>query len=454
MKQKSLTAATLVASIMACGTAATNVQGQTSDPALNALVKKGILTEKEAKDALAAAEADFKKKPSPEVQVSWKDGLNFTSAGGLFKGKIGGRLHFDIAGFDEDSDLRSSPIGDINVDNPDQAYFRRARLSIEGEVGTALPLMFKAEYDFAPAEAEFKDVFVGIDKIPFVGRIQAGHFKEPMGLEMLTSSRFLTFVERAAPSEAFAPERNIGVMASDAKLDQRLTYAAGLFTDTAEAGKLSTVNSNYRFTGRVSGLPWYDEATKGGSLLHLGVSASYIDPGGTNIVIRSRPEARTVNRFVNSGSTGLLGADYSYLAGVEAAVVLGPFSVQAEYFRQWVEQPADNPAFDGFYIFGSWFITGEHRNYRKANGTFDRVIPHKNFTDGGIGAWELALRYSHTELNDDTFIFGRLNNITAGVNWYLNPNAKLQFNYVHARVDRGATDGTLNVFQGAAAVDF
>jgi len=204
----------------------------------------------------------------------------------------------------------------------------------------------------------------------------------------------------------------------------------------------------------VTGLPWYDEATKGGSLLHLGVSASYIDPGGTNIVIRSRPEARTANRFVNSGGSGLLGADYSYIAGVEGAVVLGPFSVQAEYFRQWVEQPADNPAFDGFYIFGSWFITGEHRNYRKASGTFDRVIPHKNFTDGGIGAWGLALRYSHTELNDDAFTFGRLNNITAGVNWYLNPNAKLQFNYVRANVDRGNTDGILNVFQGAAVVDF
>jgi hypothetical protein len=44
---------------------------QTPDPALNALVKKGILTEKEAKDAPAAAEADFKKKPGPDVQVSW-----------------------------------------------------------------------------------------------------------------------------------------------------------------------------------------------------------------------------------------------------------------------------------------------------------------------------------------------------------------------------------------------
>src|SRR5262245_9630532 len=110
MNQKAITTASIVAGIMACGAAATSVQAQTSDPALNALVKKGILTEKEAKDALAAAEADFKKKPGPAVEASWKDGLTFTSAGGLFKGKIGGQVHFDIAAFDEDADLRNSPI--------------------------------------------------------------------------------------------------------------------------------------------------------------------------------------------------------------------------------------------------------------------------------------------------------------------------------------------------------
>ena len=74
MNQKAITTATIVAGIMACGAAATNVHAQTSDPALNALVKKGILTEKEAKDALAAAEADFKKKPGPTIEASWKDG--------------------------------------------------------------------------------------------------------------------------------------------------------------------------------------------------------------------------------------------------------------------------------------------------------------------------------------------------------------------------------------------
>jgi len=460
MNQKTITTATIVAGIMACGTAATNVQAQTSDPALNALVKKGILTEKEAKDALAAAEADFKKKPGPTIETSWKDGLTFTSAGGLFKGKIGGQIHFDVVSFDQDQDLRNSPIAGLSFDNPASAFFRRARLAIEGEVGTKLPMFFKVQFDFAPAETEFKDVYFGVDKIPFVGRIQAGHFKEPMGLEMLTSSRFLTFVERSAPSEAFAPERNIGIMASDAKMDQHLTYAAGLFTDTGDSGKVTSINSNYRATARVSGLPWYDEDSKGARLIHVGISGSYVDPGATNdlVQIRSRPESRTRDRFVDTGGA-LAGSDHAAIAGAEAAVVFGPFSVQAEYFREWVSGATvggspTSPTFDGFYVFGSWFITGEHRNYKRSTGTFDRVIPNHSFTEGGLGAWELAVRYSHTELNDEGVLGGRLNDITAGVNWYLNPNAKLQFHYINAKVDRGATDGTLQVFQSALAFDF
>jgi len=452
MKQKSITAATIAASVVAYGSATTHVHAQTPDPALNALVKKGILTEKEAKDALAAAEADFKKKPGPDVQVSWKDGLNFTSAGGLFKGKLGGRLQLDIASFKESDDVEAR-FGDI----PAGVEFRRARLSLEGEIGTALPVFFKTEYDFATTEAEFKDVFIGIDKIPFVGKLQAGHFKEPLGLEILTSSRFLTFLERATPMEAFLPERNIGVMASGAQLDEHLTYAAGAFTDTGTSGKIvSPLDGNYRGSARVTFLPWYDAATKGGSLLHVGVSGSYIDPGDAGVRFRSRPESHLAPRFVDTGTNNALFAnsDHQILAAAEAAVVLGPFSAQAEYVRTWVSSPGLSGEFDGFYIFGSWFITGEHRNYRRANGTFDRVIPHHNFTDGGLGAWELALRYSYLNLNDEGINGGRLNDITAGVNWYLNPNSKLQFNYVNAMVDRGVTDGVAHIFQGRWAVDF
>src|SRR4026208_351956 len=157
MKTQNITTATLAASIIAGAAAANDALGQTSDPALNALVKKGILTEKEAKDALAEAQAQAKSKPSADVRVTWKDGLAYQSADGLFKGKLGGRLHLDVAGFHNDDDI-DALFGDI----PAATEFRRARLSLEGEIGLAHPIFFKSEFEFATADAQLPDGFPGL----------------------------------------------------------------------------------------------------------------------------------------------------------------------------------------------------------------------------------------------------------------------------------------------------
>ena len=66
---------------------------------------------------------------------------------------------------------------------------------------------------------------------------------------------------------------------------------------------------------------------------------------------------------------------------------------------------------------------------------------------GGFGAWELALRYSETDLD---FLAGseglatpaggvrggQQRIWTVGVNWYLNPNVRLTFNDLNIDVDR------------------
>lgn len=158
-------------------------------------------------------------------------------------------------------------------------------------------------------------------------------------------------------------------------------------------------------------------------------------------------------RFVDTG-TQITGVEHSWLTGAEAAAVFGPFSVQAEYFQALVTADVGSPGYNGFYVYGTWFITGEHRMFKRSTAVFDRTIPHRNVTDGGWGAWELAVRYSYVNLNDEDLDGGRLNDITVGVNWYLHPNAKIQFNYVNAMVDRNALDGTAHIFEGRFALDF
>src|SRR5262249_47255157 len=63
--------------------------------------------------------------------------------------------------------------------------------------------------------------------------------------------------------------------------------------------------------------------------------------------------------------------------------------------------------------------------------TWDEDRRHLNW---GWGAWELAARYSYTDLNDGTGLQrvegGIMHGFTAGLNWYLNNALKLQFEYV------------------------
>ena len=431
-------------------------QAQSADALIDRLVKKGILTEAEAKElrkeSPPPASAKVSAGETNEVRMFWRDGLTFESRDKkTFKGKIGGRLDLDIAGFAEDDEVEA-----LFGDNRAGVEFRRARLSAEGEIGTALPTLYKAEFDFAHSEVALKDVFLALSELPAVGTFQIGHFKEPFGLDVLTSARFIPFMERAAPLEAFAPERNTGAMFQNAILDQRMTWAAGAFTETDDSADNLAFDGNWRVTGRVTGVPWFVEEGKGRQLLHLGLSGSRIERTDGEARFRSRPEAHLAPRYVD---TGTFDADFSHLVGAEAALVFGPFSAQAEYIRSWTDRPADadTAEFDGFYGLVSYFITGEHRPYRRTNGTFDRVKPNRNFgikEGGGPGAWEVLLRYSQLDLNDAGISGGRLEDITGGVNWYLNPNWKIMFNYVFAHVSRTTADGDAHIFQTRFHVDF
>ncbi|HMJ89992.1 MAG TPA: porin, partial [Candidatus Acidoferrum sp.] len=242
----------LLAGILTAGVC-TAMRAQTSDAALNVLVKKGIITEKEAKQAIADLEKEKASKtpvpvpvtPPPasaspsattesataaertklwgpkDVRFFWKDGLNFESGDGkTFKGKIGGRVQYDIAGFGQDDDVRGL-VGDADI----SSEFRRARLYTSGEINEGVPIYYMLQMDFAGGDYKFTDVYLGMKDIPYVGSIQLGQMYEPFSLEQLTSDNYVTLPERATPIEAFSPARNVGVQIQNALFGERVTYA-------------------------------------------------------------------------------------------------------------------------------------------------------------------------------------------------------------------------------------
>jgi phosphate-selective porin OprO/OprP len=191
---------------------------------------------------------------------------------------------------------------------------------------------------------------------------------------------------------------------------------------------------------------------EGRKLVHLGLAYSRRKPLDGLFRLRARPEAHLAPFFADTGS---FSGTTLHLLGTEAALVVNRASLQSEYVHVFVNRPDANRAnFSSFYLQGSYFLTGEHRVYEAGEGLFGRVRPNRDFEAGpgkGWGAWELVARYSRIDLADDPIFGGRLQDVTLGMTWYLNPSTKILWNYVSAdRIDVGRAD----IFQTRFQVDF
>ena len=370
-------------------------------------------------------EEPAKKKPETEqtdFRVYWKEGLNLATLEGDFKLKIGGRLQTDWLWSSEDNAIKSD-VGE----QEDGVEIRRTHLDFSGLIYGNVE--YKLQFDFAGGDAVLKDAYLCLTDFP-LGQLWMGHFKEPFSLEELTSNKYITFMERALPN-IFAPSRNTGFMLHNVASDERMTTAIGVFRDTDDFGE-NVDDGGYNVTGRVTVLPIYEE--KGSNLLHLGAAYSYRNPDDS-IRYRQRPEAHLADRFVDTGS---FAGDQVDLVGLDAAWVNGPLSLQGEYMMADADRlgSGSDVKFDGYYVQASYFLTGEHRNYKTSEGAFSRIKPKKNYSAaGGTGAWEIKARYSGLDLSDRDITGGKLNNTTAGLNWYLNPNTRIMWDYVHADKD-------------------
>jgi phosphate-selective porin OprO/OprP len=307
--------------------------------------------------------------------------------------------------------------------------FRRLRLHVTGVIAEHVD--YKAQVEFAGTGEELRDAYLGFRNVVPLGYLKVGHFKEPFSLEELTSSNYITFMERAAPVGAFSPSRNIGIQLSNHHLDDRLTWGIGAFREVDnEIRGLS--GSGCNVTGRLTCLPWWED--DGAKILHVGVAVSRRDIGSSGGTARysSRPAIHLAPKFVD---TGRIPAERALLFGAEAAFVHGPFSLQAEWMRSQVDLAgrSGHEDFRGCYIEASYWLTGEHRAYKRPSGTFSRVTPKRGVDGRGLGAWQIALRYDRLDLNNGATRGGGLGQWTAGVNWHPTRHTRLMINYANAR---------------------
>ena len=85
-------------------------------------------------------------------------------------------------------------------------------------------------------------------------------------------------------------------------------------------------------------------------------------------------------------------------------------------------------------------LTGEKHNYSNSSGTFGWIKPNKPFSlaKGGLGAWQIGVRYSALDAPGVTPATGKTNKLsglTYGVTWFVNDNLRFMLNYVDTKFD-------------------
>lgn len=425
--------------------AANPVSADSNKELLDVLLLNGVISQAQHEQLVKGMKkevvAETKSNNADEVKISTEGGhLKFKSGDGDFKFQVGGRVMADAAWYSDD-----------NTELGDGTELRRARLFVKGQLWK--DWNFKMQYDFAGGGV-IKDAYVRYTGLKhYLGMpldITAGHFKQPFSLEELTSSRFITFMERALPNAAFVPSRNLGLaLNSHGKLAQgSWTGAAGVFGKGADDANDGS-DESYGYSGRFTVAPL---ATKT-SLFHLGGNVAYRKLKGHDTKVRSRPESHIADHRLVSAT--IKDADDVLKYGGELAAMWGPFSVQGEYMKaDYSSNSGPDADFDGWYGYVSWFVTGESRTYKSKAGIFDRVTPRSIVGKGGYGAVELAGRYSQLNLNDGPYQGGREKNYTIGVNWYATPSIRLMANYVFVDSKKAGVEDDPQVLQIRAQVDF
>lgn len=444
------------------------------------------------------------------ADTSWTfDNLRPTvqSADGRFSMSLRARTQFDTALFSQASNINST-----NAQFKDLASGSIVRRFYFGAEGRAFrDFWYEFRMDLGGANAEGSNAIINLARVAYnVGnvaypnerhfRINAGVIQPLFTYGDSVSSASTTFMERGdvvnlaiggyggddhrrgieftfQQADIFQPGDNL--VLSTAFTGQGTPPPGGAPTNTTDEGTQIVGRAAYRL--------WSD----GFSNLQIGTNFAHImnltgatAPGGIRtIALQDRPEIRVDgNRLVSTANSTLLGTSTAAtnipesggaLWGVEGGGNWRNFFLYGEYYNFGMDRAVacagctpfggaagvnpGNPKFSGWYVEGSWILTGEMKTYAAAGtnnemATFNnpRVITPFDPASGNWGAWEVAARYSDLDLNwrpgavGQTAAQSPVGGVrggeekiwTLGVNWYMNNNVLMRFNYLRGDVDK------------------
>jgi phosphate-selective porin OprO/OprP len=411
-----------------------------------------------------------------------------TSTDGRFSMSLRTRLQLDTAGFDQRSDIDAvTALHDVEFRHLDSgAMVRRAYLGVEGSLFRDFWYEFRT--NFGGSDFGFSDPYVHLARISYnIGsyetgplfRFNAGLIKPVFTHNDSLSSASLTFLERAAVVDAATETFGGGGsrLGAEVTFQQTNLFRSGdnLVVSGAYTGHVASKRdsgiardanaSGTHLLGRLVYRLWSD----GVSNVQIGSDVSQVltlggpigAQGAHSLSLRDQPEINVDgNALVD---TGPLPAKGGGLWGIEAAGNLRNLYLAAEYYELAIERDttcggcvaAGDPTFSGWYVEGSWMLTGETKTYQANalnNGMATFAAPHIDmpfaFNGGSWGAWELAARYSNLDLDWERGALGlscpvagcvrggQQKIFAVGLNWYLSDSFRFLFDYMFIHVDK------------------
>lgn len=381
---------------------------------------------------------------------------------------VGARLYLDHWTFPGDSvGFNVIESGDPNISPQDRLEVRRARLSFDGTLPANM--VYAADIEYSNGQRlNFRDLYVGWEELPILQTLLIGNQKRPYGLDPLNSSNDNLFMERPFSVEAFnANYRRLGIASLGVSEDQRYNWFFGVYNmrDIQGDGLYASDHYQAELAGRLATTAWYDETSNGRGYLHFAISGSLAHPDSTNLeapdgvgraeseaIYSSRAEARMEGRALDTGV--IPGAEWMRLAGFESVLNVGPWQLVGEWMHSDVSRgPAfgSDLQFHGGYVYLAYMLTGEHVPWNRRRGTLDGVEPFEEFflvrtCDGrlgrGLGAWQVAVRYSYADFNDADIFGGYGESVTFALNWWWTANARMQMSYILGEIkDRDVNGG-------------
>ncbi len=330
------------------------------------------------------------------------------------------------------------------------------------------------DFDFGNNAVDIKDAY-----IRYIGnnwQIKAGNFREPFSMETMTTSRYITFMERPYATEQ-APSRHLGIAYKT--FTNHLFFEGGVFSSNIandlirDQNKSKGTNAGWSVTARLAWAP----IKRDRMVLHFGVAGSYRTPkiqeiGDPINSFRYGENAETeINRKKYIDTDWMEDCQTKVLFGTEFAYAVKNYRVQGEYIITRIQKDIDvvpegedKVRLGGFYLMGSWLVNNADYYYNMGDAEFSQI----DFRENKKGAVEVALRYSFMDANtfkdgsDIPYIPGGSGETyTLGLSYYFNFNVKIMLNYAYVNHDRWAdgkgkykTDELDPLPAGEAGIDF